>query len=134
MIEYQAATDTFRDGNDDQIAQAFGSTTETDFGKCTGICSVFQFHRQPSGLFERCFQVEVFPAEVGRKDQLLARQIDATRQAHTDTFARQFRPRCHQLTNARHQFGDKLLWICVALLMNPARGSLRRDRRARVWW
>src|SRR5215510_3514766 len=111
MVEYQAAADTFRDRHHHKIAQSLSPTPETNFGKCTGICSIFQLHRQSSRFFQWCFEVDISPAEVGSKDQFLSREINATGKAHANTFARQFGARFPKFTDSRNQLRQKLFRI-----------------------
>ena len=46
MIEYQAAANAFRDGDDHQVAQSLCPPAEANLLKRTGICGVFQLLRR----------------------------------------------------------------------------------------
>src|SRR5436190_17183082 len=71
MIQNQPGTDSFGDGQSDEILCTFGAASKPNLRQCASICRVFKFNREACCFLERSLQIKVAPIKIWREYKAL---------------------------------------------------------------
>src|SRR5262245_12432767 len=71
MVQNQPASNSFRDGNGNQVVHTIGVAAKPELRKSTSIGRIFQLYRKSRAFLKGRLQIKIAPTQIGGEDEPL---------------------------------------------------------------